>query len=174
MDYNYRRIAGSINFPIDLKRGDSLQNFPIERARIQVIWPTLYIGAAAILGYGWAMESQAHLAVPLVLFFVIGISLTGAFNVMSTICVDLYPMQPSTATAANNLTRCLMGAAGTAVIIEMIDGMGRGWCFTFVAAVVACTSPLLAVIVRWGPAWREERRVRLVQEKERKEHRGIG
>ncbi|KAI4130222.1 MAG: hypothetical protein LQ338_001837 [Usnochroma carphineum] len=174
MDHNYRRIARAINFPIDIKRGDSLQNFPIERARIQVIWPTLYIGIATVLGYGWAMEYSAPLAVPLVLFFIIGLCLTGAFNVMSAMCVDLYPMQPSTATAANNLMRCLMGAAGTAVIIEMIEGMGRGWCFTFVAAVMACTSPLLAVIVRWGPGWREERRVRVLREKEASGIRGGG
>lgn len=67
-----------------------------------------------------------------------------------------------------------MGAAGTAVIIEMIEGMGRGWCFTFVAAVMACTSPLLAVIVRWGPGWREERRVRVLREKEASGIRGGG
>ena len=39
--------------------------------------------------------------------------------------------------------------------------MGRGWCFTFIAGVIFVTSPLLWVEVRWGPQWREERRVRL-------------
>ena len=53
-----------------------------------------------------------------------------------------------------------MGAAGTAVIIQMIQGMGRGWCFTFVAAVAFFTSPLLWAELKWGPKWREERRVR--------------
>ncbi|KAL8832612.1 MAG: hypothetical protein Q9170_004812 [Blastenia crenularia] len=165
MDYNYRRTARLISFSIDIKRGDDLRNFPIERARIQVIWPTLYIGAAAVLGYGWAMEYNTHLAVPLVLYFMIGLCLTGTFNVMSAMCVDLYPMQPSTAAAANNLTRCLMGAVGTAVIVKMIDGMGTGWCFTLVAGVVCVMSPILAVIVRWGPGWREERRVRIASER---------
>ena len=75
--------------------------------------------------------------------------------------VDLYPYSPSTATAANNLCRCLIGAAGTGIIIPMIGGMGRGWCFTFLAAVVYLTSPLLWVITKWGPKWREERRVRI-------------
>lgn len=57
--------------------------------------------------------------------------------------VDLYPYSPCTATAANNLCRCLMGAGGTAVIIEMIDRLGRGWCFTLIAGIVYMTSPLL-------------------------------
>lgn len=81
--------------------------------------------------------------------------------------MDLYPYSPATATAANNLVRCLTGAAGTAAIIPMIEGMGRGWCFTFIAAVVFATSPLLWVEVRWGPGWREERRVRVERRKMR-------
>ena len=75
--------------------------------------------------------------------------------------VDLYPYSPSTATAANNLCRCLMGAGGSAVIIEMIDTLGRGWCFTLIAGIVYMASPLLCVVTRRGPKWREERRVRI-------------
>ena len=84
----------------------------------------------------------------------------------STMLVDLYPYSPSTATAANNLVRCLMGAAGTAIIIQMIDGMGRGWAYTFVAATVYATSPLLWVVTKRGPKWREERRMRIEKHKE--------
>ena len=92
-------------------------------------------------------------------------------KVMSTMLVDLYPSSPATATAANNLVRCLMGAAGTAVIIQMINGMGRGWCFTFIAAVIFFTSPLLWVELKWGPKWREQRRVRVEKREEVKEAR---
>jgi len=60
-----------------------------------------------------------------------------------------------------------MGAGGTAVIIYMLDAMGRGWCFTFIALVVVCFSPILWVLLRWGPGWREERRVRTQAKKER-------
>ena len=92
-------------------------------------------------------------------------------KVMSTMLVDLYPLSPATATAANNLVRCLVGAAGTAVIIQMINGMGRGWCFTFIAAVIFVTSPLLWVELKWGPKWREQRRVRVEKREEEKEAR---
>ena len=92
-------------------------------------------------------------------------------KVMSTMLVDLYPSSPATATAANNLVRCLVGAAGTAVIIQMINGMGRGWCFTFIAAVIFFTSPLLWVELKWGPKWREQRRVRVEKREEVKEAR---
>jgi hypothetical protein len=39
----------------------------------------------------------------------------------------------------------------------MIDTMGRGWCFTFIALVIYMSMPILWVILRYGPAWREER-----------------
>lgn len=168
MDYNYKRIARKEGFTIDRKRGDDLRNFPLEKTRIQILYPPLFLGIAALLCYGWVLEKEAHLAAPLVLLFIIGVCLTGAFQVMSTMLIDLYPLSPSTATAANNLVRCLMGAAGTAIIIQMIDGMGRGWCFTFIAAVVFFTSPSLWVIVKWGPKWREERRVRAEKHKAEK------
>ena len=161
MDINYRRVAKQAGFKIDIKRGDDMRHFPLEKARIQVFIVPLYVGIAAISCWGWVLERNAPLAAPCVLSFFIGLCLTGSFNVMSTMLVDLYPLSPATATAANNLVRCLMGAAGTAVINQMIQGMGRGWCFTFIAAVIFFTSPLLWAESKWGPKWREERRMRI-------------
>ena len=168
MDVNYRRVAKNAGFHVDIKRGDDMRHFPLEKARIQVFIIPLYFGIACILCWGWVLEQNAPLAAPLVLSFIIGLCLTGAFNVMSTMLVDLYPSSPATATAANNLVRCLLGAAGTAVIIQMIDGMGRGWCFTFIAAVIFFTSPLLWAELKCGPRWREERRVRMERDEEEK------
>ncbi|MCJ1486258.1 hypothetical protein MMC06_006435 [Schaereria dolodes] len=168
MDWNYKRIAKKAGISVDRNRGEDMKDFPIEKARIQLIWIPLYIGVVATLCYGWALEKNSPLAAPLVLLFIIGLTWTGTFNVLSTMLVDLYPQQSATATAANNLCRCLTGAAGTAIIIQMIDAMGRGWCFTFIALVVMLCSPLLWVIERWGPKWREERRVRIQKRKEEK------
>ena len=168
MDFNYKRVAKAAGIAVDKKRGESMRHFPIEKARIQVILPFLYTGIVAVLCYGWALEKNPPLAVPLILQFVMGICLNGSFSVLSTLLIDLYPMSPATATAANNLVRCFMGAAGTAVIIQMINGMGRGWCFTFIAAVCFLTSPLLFAELKWGPKWREERRIRIEKHDEEK------
>ena len=160
MDFNYKRVAKAANITVDRKRGDDMRDFPLEKARVQVMWPFIFPGLIALVCYGWVLEIETHFAVPLVFTFIIGLCLTSTFNITSTMCIDLYPLSPVTATAANNLVRCFMGAAGTAVIIQLISAMGRGWCFTFVAAVVLFTTPLLWVELRWGPAWREERRAR--------------
>ena len=167
MDVNYKRVARQAGFRIDIKRGDDMRHFPLEKARLQVFIIPLYLSIAGILCWGWVLEENAPLAVPLVLSFIIGLCITGSFNVMSTMLVELYPMSPATATAANNLVRCWMGAAGTAVISQMIDAMGRGWCFTFIAAVVFFTSPLLWAELKWGLKWREERRVRIQKQQEK-------
>ena len=166
MDWNYRRVAKNENFTIDRKRGDNLAGFPLERARLSVAVPFLVVGTVALLCYGWTLEVETSLAAPLVMHFLIGLFLTSAFNCMSVMLIDYYPLSPSTATAANNLVRCLVGAGGTGIISIMVQGMGRGWCFTFIAAVVAAASPILWVLLKWGPGWREERRVKIEMEKE--------
>jgi multidrug resistance protein len=168
LDRNYKKVARQIGFAIDRKHGDNLRYFPIERARLEIIWPLLGFGLACVLCYGWVLERNAHLAAPLVLQFFIGLCVNGAFNVLSTLVVDLYPQSPSTATAANNLVRCLFGAAGTAIINIMVDRMGRGWCFTFLALVCIAATPMLWVELKWGPVWREERMIRMDKEKEEK------
>jgi MFS family permease len=165
MDWNYRRVARKIGFSIDRRRGDDLAKFPLELARIQVAFPFLVVGNVALLLYGWILQIEASVAVPLVLQFLMGLFLTGGFNVMSIMLVDLYPESPSTATAANNLVRCLVGAGGTATIIIMIDAMGRGWAFTFLSLVVFATTPVFWVLIKWGPGWREERRFRVMKKK---------
>lgn len=171
LDRNYVKIARQIGFTIDHKRGDDLRYFPIEKARLQLIWPLLVSGLTCYIAYGWALEKNAPLPATLVLLFLIGLLVNGSFNILSTLVVDLYPQSPSTATAANNLCRCIMGAGGTAILDIMISGMGRGWCFTFIALVCAAASPLLLVSLKWGPKWREERLVRVERRADEKKRR---
>jgi MFS family permease len=160
VDWNFRRTARRVGYEVVPGQANDLRSFPIELARVQIALPSTAVGILATLGYGWAMETNAHLAVPLVMMFFAGLALTSAFNTLSVLVVDLYPQNPATAAAANNLVRCLMGAGATAIVLYMIDAMGRGWCFTFVALVLLVLSPILWVLQRYGPRWREERRVR--------------
>ncbi|KAF1980036.1 MFS general substrate transporter, partial [Bimuria novae-zelandiae CBS 107.79] len=161
MDWNYRRLAKKCGLHIDKKRGDDLKDFPLEKARLYVAIPMLVIGTLVTLCYGWILHVEPSLAAPLVMHFFLGLCLTGAFNCMSVMLVDYYPLSPATATAANNLVRCFMGAGGTALITMMIDAMGRGWCFTFIAGAIAVFSPIILVLIRWGPKWRDERRLKM-------------
>ncbi|EFY91654.1 hypothetical protein MAC_02244 [Metarhizium acridum CQMa 102] len=162
-DWNYARVARANGFLVDKQRGDDLSKFPIEKARINIVWPLVYVGAAATMGFGWAAEKQAHMAAMLTLTFVMALSLTACYNSMNLLLVDLYPNSPSTASAANNLTRCLMAAGGSAVIEPMIRAMGTGWAYTLVGLVMIVLSPMLLAVTRYGPKWREERRANAVE-----------
>lgn len=169
LDWNYRRIAKKIGFTINYRRGDDLSKYPIEKARLEPVIPLTALGVIATICYGWVLQNETNLAGPLVLLFVIGLCITGSFSILSTLVVDLYPEAPATAIAANNLFRCLFGAGGTAVVETMLKSMGRGWCYTFLALIVVVFSPILWISMKWGPRWREERRVRKLKEKEKRE-----
>ncbi|KAI1413807.1 MFS general substrate transporter [Hypoxylon sp. FL1857] len=169
MDWNFRRIAKKLGVRIDRKRGMDLKGFPIEKVRLQLVYPLVAIGAVVYIGYAWALYYETHVAVPLVLSFFIGICVTGPFQFINVLIVDLYPEAPATATAANNLCRCLSGAVATAVIQYIIDAWGRGWAFTFIALLFTVFSPALWVIQKYGPVWREERMERMKKAAEKRE-----
>lgn len=157
VDWNYRRIAKKLGVDASHGRRNEIGDFPIESARIQPIYPSLLVGAAAVIGYGWALQAETSVAVPLVLVFIIGMLVPSTFSILNTLIVDLYPGSTATAAAANNLVRCLFGAAATAVVDYMLDAMGRGWCFTFLALLMVACLPWLRFIEKRGPHWRAEK-----------------
>jgi MFS family permease len=171
LDLNYRRLAKKHGISTSRRRQVDLRKFPLERARLELAIPMLYIGIASLIIYGWILEKNVHVAGPLVVLFLLGYFITGSFNVLSTLLVDLNPKSPATATAANNLVRCLVGAGATAVIVPMINAMGKGWTFTAIAGLLLVTSPIVMALWVWGEGWREEKRVRLEKEEEGREAR---
>ncbi|KAL4801642.1 major facilitator superfamily domain-containing protein [Aspergillus unguis] len=162
-DRNFARIAGQLGIQIHKNRHVDLTSFLIEKARLQVMFPVLLIGCAGIIAFGWVLQCGVHVSAPLVILFFCGMNVTMAFNTVSTLLVDFYPEKAAAATAANNLCRCLLGAGATAIINPMLSGMGKGWCFTCLGLVMLLGSTPLMAIVRWGPSWREERRLRSVE-----------
>lgn len=172
LDRNFHRWARKLNVEIKKGRQTDLRNFPIEKVRLQIAIPMVYTSCLLMLIYGWILEINGPLAASLVLLFFFSFGMTAAFNVISTLLIDFYPKAPATATAANNLVRCLLGAGATGVITPMIDGMGRGWCFTFLSLVLVVSSPMLWIIYFRGMEWREERIIKNEQkDKEREQER---
>ena len=171
LDSNYRRVAKQCGIKVDKKRGEDMRYFPVEKARLQIVLPLLYVGIVIMILYGWVLQIEAPLAAPLVLLFFVAFCVNGSFNAMSTMLIDLYPTKPSTATAANNLMRCWMGAGGTAVVIPLINGLGRGWTFTLIALLMLVSSFMPWILLKKGPQWREERRVREERHQKEKEER---
>lgn len=161
LNWNYVRIAKSIGVSADRKRGDDLRKFPIERARLGLLWPWVALAVASTVSWGWVVNANVNLAAPLVLLFLSGFSLSGPVSTLSTLLVDLYPMNPGRVSSTFNLTRATFSAVGTAIVQYIIEAWGYGFTYVFVGLLVAAASPAVYITQRWGPKWREERYQRL-------------
>ncbi|KAJ2899239.1 putative major facilitator superfamily transporter [Zalerion maritima] len=126
MDYDYRITAKKCGLTTNKVSGDDMAKFPIEQARLRSVWYYAVISAGSAVGFGWSIDRQAHLAVPLVMLFVNGVSTTGAFNVFLTLIIDLHPNQPGLASVSVSITRCLTAAIGVAVLQPFLNSIGVG------------------------------------------------
>jgi len=153
---NYRRHARARGLPVDKARQPDLRDFPIERARLEVGIPLLLLAAAALLGWGWAVQARAHVAVVCVLLFLAGIGLIGFQNTSNVMLIDVSPGRAGAAVAANNLTRCVLGAGFTAAVVPLINAIGAGWTFVIIGLLYVACVPILLLIMKNGMRWRKE------------------
>ncbi|CAI6100808.1 unnamed protein product [Clonostachys chloroleuca] len=157
LNWNYARVAKSIGVSADRKRGDDLRKFPIEKARLDLMWPPTILAIITIVVWGWVVDAGTSLAAPMVVLFFAGMGLSGPVSILNTLLVDLYPMNPGRVSSSFNLTRATLSAVGTAVVQYIIDAWGYGWTYVFMGLVVLAASPSIIIVRRWGPKWREER-----------------
>nr|POE99461.1 itaconate transport protein [Quercus suber] len=156
IDSRYRYHAKRLGLPLISNRNVDLSDFPIERARLEVALPTVALGTACIIGFGWMIQYKVNLAGPLIFLFVIGFCVSASLNTVSVLLVDLYSGRAGTATAANNLVRCFLGAGATSGVIPLINKIGIGWTTTFFGLLNVLFSPILWYIMKNGPTWRRE------------------
>jgi MFS family permease len=160
VDWNYRRHCAKLGIPVVKNRRQDLSKFPIEKARLQIVFPIGFIAGAFIIAYGWVMTKKHTLAAPVITLFLTGLSLTGSFQILNVLMVDIYPGKPSVATAANNVVRCEIGAAFSAIILPMIESIGTGWAYTILALLFVGYSPVLLILMKKGPQWRRDRKAK--------------
>lgn len=156
-NWNYRRHCRKLNIPYDRSRQQDMAGFPIEQVRLQISLPFLAVFTAVLIGFGWAIEYKAPLAVEIVLLFLVGVTLVAFSNLLSTLIIDINPGAAGAATAANNLTRCLVGAGASAFINPLMTAVGAGWAFTIIALSYVVFFPALLLILRNGVKWREDK-----------------
>ena len=171
-DWNFQRIANNLGVKIDHTRKQDLSNFPIEKSRLQVIMPLAFMTIICNFTYGWVMElDNAPLPVALVLQGLVGFANPAAFAGLNCLVTDLFPQKPATASAANNLCRCLYVAAVTAAVIPLVEAIGTGPTFTIGSGLLLALTPIWPILVKKGPAWRAERAEKEAQKDAAKERR---
>lgn len=117
-----------------------------------------FISGSVLIIYGWILTINVSIALPIVLFLILGYSLTGCFQVLNVLMVDIHPGKPSVAAAANNFVRCEIGAVFTAILLPLVDRVGWGWAYTILALLFMGFAPLLLVVMVMGPRWRAKRK----------------
>ncbi|KAI4127085.1 MAG: hypothetical protein LQ347_004745 [Umbilicaria vellea] len=161
IDWNFRRHARIQGLEIVKSRQQNIDHFPIERARLEVGLPLVYLGCATFIPYGWVMGlKHPPLPVALVLLFFNAFALSGSFQTMNVLIIDCNPVSSAAASAAFNLVRCLLGAGGVAAVVPLLNKIGSGWTSTLIAAVLILFSSFWWAAIIWGPRWREEKRQR--------------
>ncbi|KAJ5495461.1 hypothetical protein N7539_000577 [Penicillium diatomitis] len=174
MDYNHRRTERDYcvrsDLPVETRiTTKSHPDFPIEYARMRNTWWITAVFIICTATYGFSLRT--HLAVPVILQYIIAYCATAIFTINSTLIIDLYPGASASATAVNNLMRCLVGAGGVAAIQPMIDALTAQWAFLLLAGTTLLMCPLLVVEMRWGAGWRQNRLKRLEREQEAAQQR---
>lgn len=156
MTWNYKRHCALAGVPFDRSRQTDMRQFPIERARLEIAFPLLLVAGLCIIVWGWAVHLHAHIAVLCVVMVLLGFGLIGLTNATNVLLVDMHPGKAGTATAANNLARCLVGAGATAAIVPLERAIGVGKAFSIVGCIfLTCIGPL-ALIALNGMRWRQE------------------
>lgn len=168
-DWNFRRHARKLGISLDLSKQQTIEVFPIERIRLEICIPMIYVSCGTVLAYAWTMTSKSSLVGIEVALFFQGLFFSGVLQGLNTLIVDTHSDMPATATAANNLLRCLLSAGGSAVAPLMIEKIGIGFMGVFISGVWLVFSPSLWLVLYRGESWRkEEKRKRDAKDAEKK------
>ncbi|KAL6716677.1 hypothetical protein ACLMJK_006245 [Lecanora helva] len=88
LDHNYTVTATRTGLSVDKKKGDEVAEFPIEKARSRGCSYVLLISLSSTIGYGWAIESHAHISIPLILQGILGFVATWLIQSFNIVVVD--------------------------------------------------------------------------------------
>ena len=144
----HKRLAGVS------EDSDQSSNMRTDRARLQVIIPTVYLGCACAVIYGWILHYDIHVSGPIVMLFFLGNALIGATSLLTGLMLHLNPQQPASALAAMNSFRFLYAAGTAAAANPAMKAVGTGWMGTIIALTYLGASSLLWVMYVYGHRWR--------------------
>ncbi|KAE8399567.1 citrate synthase-like protein [Aspergillus pseudonomiae] len=146
VDWNYRRMMANGRKDMDY--------FDVEKARLGVGGPIALLAPLPILLYGLATSTinPPPLALTLTLIFTISFTLTATYNILNILLVDLHYTTPATIMATNNLVRCSLGAAATALVHPCIQRWGARATYCGVAVVVLKTMLCILLYLLWTGA----------------------
>lgn len=168
LDLDYRRVQAGVaaqcsssetaeSQPRPPSRASETDStFPLERARLRLLPLFSLLQSASILVFGWTINYDVHISVPIISTFVTGWTAIAAQSAIMTYFVDVFADRSAAASASLNLARCLCAAGGTSVVGPIINGVGVGWAFTICAVVQVLSLAGAGMQLWYGGRWRRE------------------
>jgi MFS family permease len=169
IDRNFRRHAAKAGIAIVPGRQQDVTRINVERARLEVMMPGLALCTCLAFAWGWALAARVHIAVLVVLMFLVGMAITTCTNSCNTLIIECCPGRAAAGIAANNISRCLVGAGMTAAIEPLIQAVGSGVAFTIIGAMYFACIPILLALMKWGMGWREKNAEKQRAKKEKRD-----
>lgn len=156
-DWNFRRLGRKAGLDIQSNKQTKaqLRALPLERIRLQIVLPAVYVACTFTVAYSWAAAVNVHIACPLVLLFFLGNAMTGTTNTLSALIGDLEAYKPGTVRGAMAIFKCLPGAGVAAGINPAIASIGFGWFGSIISGVWVASSGILWFIYFHGQKWRD-------------------
>ncbi|KAI8071394.1 major facilitator superfamily domain-containing protein [Gongronella butleri] len=133
------------------------RNFPLFKARMRTGWIHSTCMAIVTLIYGWLFQLHAPLAIPIIIQIIVGFCTTCLMTMNQTVLVDLFPGKSASATAANNICRCLLGAVATVTIDPGFKGIGVGPMFVVLGVILLASNICVVLLLIYGQQWRLKR-----------------
>lgn len=129
--------------------------YPEDRVR-ENAWISAALYPAALVWFGWSVQTHRHWAVPSVANFFFGLGSMLVFSMATTMLTEFMPRRASSGVALNNFVRNILSATGAVVGRPLSDAIGFGWLATAVALIAWIGGNLaLFLIRRNSQRWRK-------------------
>lgn len=106
----------------------------------------------AAIVFGWCLQNIIHIAVILVMCFLITFCCMFPLNITTTVLVDMYPQMSGGAVAMNNLFRCGMAAIFVSCLTKMENSMSTGGTYTFMGVLGMLFTGMIVVLMKKSSA----------------------
>ncbi|KAI9261471.1 major facilitator superfamily domain-containing protein [Phascolomyces articulosus] len=159
LNRDFRTIAEKQGMTKDQvkKFGKLPDDFPIYQARLRSSWFHIILCQIVTVVYGWSLYAKIHIAVPLVMQFLAGMTVGSVTSVCQTLLVDLFPKRTASVTASSNLIRNAFSSVATATIQPGIENIGIGWMYTIFGLVLTTSTASIPILIKNGAKWRKNR-----------------
>lgn len=119
----------------------------------KVLWlliPAGILVPAGLFWYGWSVEGKSFWLVPLIGLGVFGFAIMAVFMPVQVYLIRAFDHHSTSALAANNLLRSILGAVLPLAGLDMYATLGYGWGNSLLAFVSLATIPLTLLLVYRG------------------------